>query len=102
LFVYLLSLLLLRLVAHAQQQTLCVKMLHQTACEAILKSAKEANRRLFLLDYDGTLVPFIRESSFAFPSTKVMEVSESYYFSVLVNFLKNMFIMGLFLFFVRY
>jgi len=60
--------------AYAQQETLGIKILHQNERQSILKAAHEAKRRLFLLDYDGTLVPFVREPSLAFPSTKVIEV----------------------------
>jgi hypothetical protein len=62
-------------VAHAQQESLGIKTLHQNERRLILRAATEAQRRLFLLDYDGSLVPFVREPSFAFPSTKVTEAS---------------------------
>jgi len=43
----------------------------------LIKGFQQANRRLLLLDYDGTLVPFASSPSRAVPSQDVMEPSMS-------------------------
>jgi trehalose 6-phosphate synthase/phosphatase len=51
-----------------------VKLLDRLAKENLLNKFKEAKRRLLLLDYDGTLVPFTKIPSMAAPNENLLQV----------------------------
>jgi trehalose 6-phosphate synthase/phosphatase len=53
-------------------QLLAVRMLDSASVETIRRAYREAHRRLFVLDYDGTLVPFADEPSMAKPDAELM------------------------------
>ena len=57
-----------------EQRNLESKSIVPTTAEAIVAKYKAADRRLLLLDYDGTLVPFSEYPSMAKPTDEVLEI----------------------------
>ena len=53
------------------QEDFNAKVLTQTERSELLRSYATASRRLLFLDYDGTLVPFVRRPNLAYPSNAV-------------------------------
>jgi len=57
-----------------QQRRLDANLLRDSAREQLIKDYSEANRRLLLLDYDGTLVPFVDHPDMARPALELLQV----------------------------
>ncbi|RAW01889.1 bifunctional alpha,alpha-trehalose-phosphate synthase (UDP-forming)/trehalose-phosphatase [Pseudochryseolinea flava] len=55
-----------------EQRSQQTNLLKESSRKEILYHFKHANRRLFLLDYDGTLVPFAKHPSLATPNPTVI------------------------------
>lgn len=60
--------------AVALSRSLTVRILTRGDRDALVAAYMKARRRLFLLDYDGTLVPFAPDPSQAVPSARALEV----------------------------
>lgn len=56
------------------QRQQATKFLSQSAQEVLLKKFSEADRRLVLLDYDGTLVPFSKNPNLAVPEKSIIDL----------------------------
>jgi trehalose 6-phosphate synthase/phosphatase len=56
------------------QQRFCTKLLSSTARQLLVDRYRTSSRRLLLLDYDGTLTPFVLHPSMAKPVDEVMNV----------------------------
>ncbi|MDE3056363.1 MAG: bifunctional alpha,alpha-trehalose-phosphate synthase (UDP-forming)/trehalose-phosphatase [Bacteroidota bacterium] len=57
-----------------QSQSLSVKILNATTKKELLKEYAKAERRLLILDYDGTLVPFANEPGAAKPDKELFQI----------------------------
>src|SRR5207245_9222343 len=55
-------------------EDLAVKILSEAEQKEIRLAYREGKRRLLLLDYDGTLVPFSPDRDAAFPQERVVRV----------------------------
>ncbi len=56
-----------------EQKILEVKIINNEIIDNLIKEYKKAARRLILLDYDGTLIPFSKYPDTALPNVKVIE-----------------------------
>jgi trehalose 6-phosphate synthase/phosphatase len=56
------------------QQSNRTQYLTKTSLDEIATKYKTSNKRLLLLDYDGTLVPYTKHPSMAIPDTELMEL----------------------------
>jgi trehalose 6-phosphate synthase/phosphatase len=56
-----------------EQEQLRTTVLDRSACENVLSSYRCAKRRLLLLDYDGTLVPFSNDPRSAIPGKAILK-----------------------------
>lgn len=63
--------------AVALSRSLSVRLLARTDREGLVAVYAKSQRRLLLLDYDGTLVPFESDPSQAIPSSRALEVLRS-------------------------
>lgn len=63
--------------AVALSQSLAVRILTRTDREDLVASYAKGHRRLLLLDYDGTLVPFTVDPSQAVPSARAIDLLRS-------------------------
>ncbi len=61
----------------SQSQALSVKILNATTKKELLKEYAKAERRLLILDYDGTLVPFASEPSAAKPDKELYQILQT-------------------------
>lgn len=59
------------------QQVMVIKELNTQIEKVILQNYQQANKRLILLDYDGTLSPFARLPHLAAPSPQVIELLQN-------------------------
>ncbi|MFQ6036583.1 MAG: bifunctional alpha,alpha-trehalose-phosphate synthase (UDP-forming)/trehalose-phosphatase, partial [Sedimentisphaerales bacterium] len=59
------------------QQELSVRKLSEAACQKLISDYTKSNKRLFLLDYDGTLVGFRGRPEKAGPDPEIMRLLES-------------------------
>ncbi len=60
--------------AVASSRSLAVRLLTRADREGLVAAYAKSHRRLLLLDYDGTLVPFTSDPSQAFPSVRAVEL----------------------------
>jgi trehalose 6-phosphate synthase/phosphatase len=60
-----------------QQKIFTLRLLEESIQEQLWQDYKKANRRIILLDYDGTLVPFFKEPAQAAPSAEILKILES-------------------------
>ncbi len=58
----------------AQNQEILQKVVGQKQLNQIKNAYDEASRRLILLDYDGTLAPFVKKPEDALPSPRLLEL----------------------------
>lgn len=58
----------------SQQLKFDIKFLDKTAKASLLKAYATAKKRLILLDYDGTLVPFSKDPALASPSHELLQL----------------------------
>jgi len=56
-----------------EQKKICNTMFDSTACEDLMDHYRSAKRRLLLLDYDGTLVPFSNDPKSTIPGKDLLE-----------------------------
>lgn len=56
------------------QKRFSAKLLSSSVSVQLIKDFKKAKRRLILLDYDGTLVPFAKIPQMAFPDNKLLNI----------------------------
>ncbi len=56
----------------AQSRSLAVRLMTRADREGLAAAYSKARRRLFLLDYDGTLVPFAQDPAQAVPSSRTL------------------------------
>lgn len=59
---------------HADQRTLSMNLLKEPDVDAIIQRYRAARRRLILLDYDGTLVPFQADPGLAVPDDELISL----------------------------
>lgn len=60
----------------AMQMAFTIKMLDSFARARLLEKYSKTSKRMLLLDYDGTLVPFSKEPMLAVPDSTLLEVLE--------------------------
>lgn len=63
--------------ARRQQETMKVKLLSPQSEDAIVEHYRQAEKRLFLLDYDGTLTAIARAPHLAVPGADLLELLRS-------------------------
>ncbi len=59
------------------QHRLTMKKLNPSILKTLTMRYLKSNRRLFLLDYDGTLVPFVPKPDDAYPSSDLLDLLET-------------------------
>ncbi|HQC63007.1 MAG TPA: bifunctional alpha,alpha-trehalose-phosphate synthase (UDP-forming)/trehalose-phosphatase [Candidatus Marinimicrobia bacterium] len=59
------------------QKNFNAKLLSSAIRNRLIKDFSQANRRLIILDYDGTLVPFVDQPQMASPDEQLLEILQS-------------------------